>query len=170
MNNVAEHAIPWPIAARPRVRRRAATPAKRRFHCRDARWPAVAAALDGLRAARRCSIRIVDAACGTGELLLCAVRHARALGFTAIEARGIDAAPALVDRARAAAAGVRDPGIGITFETADLVAALSEETDLPADILVWHGGKGCDATVGRAVAAAGRTLIADPADADGVRA
>lgn len=166
MNNVAEHAIPRPVAPRHRV----APLVPRSLRCRDARWPEVAAALDGLRASRRCSIRIVDTACGTGDLLLCAVRHARVLGFTAIEARGIDDAPALVDRARTAAAGLHDPGIGITFETANLIDALDEEADLPADIVLWHGCKGCDATVERAIAAAGRTLIADPVDAQGVQA
>jgi SAM-dependent methyltransferase len=130
----------------------------------------VAAALAALRTRERRSVRIVDADCGAGTLLLCAVRLARRLGFTSIEARGIDHAPASIARARAAAAVMHDPAIGITFETADLVAALDDESEFPADILVWHGcAKGCDAAVENAVehavACAGRTLIADTAHA-----
>lgn len=169
MNNVAEHAIPCSTTRLP-VRRAVATPAKRGVRCSDARWPEVAAALAELRAARRCSVRIVDADCGTGALLLCAVCHARALGFTAIEALGLDDAPTLVERARAAAAIVHDPAIGITFETTDLVDALGEESDFPADIVMWHDCQGCDVAVAQAVAAAGHTLIGDPAEPAGVQA
>lgn len=166
MNNVAEHAIPLP-AARPLARRPVVSPTEQRFRCSDARWPKVAAALAALRTARRRSVRIVDANCDAGALLLCAVCHARALGFTAIEALGLDETPALVDRARAAAAIVQDPAISITFETADLVGVLGEESDFPADIVLWHSCKECDAAVAEAVAAAGRTLIGDPAQAAG---
>lgn len=107
----------------------------------DPRWPLVAAALATLRDGHRCSVRIVDADCGAGSLLLQLVRHARALGFTAIEGRGIDGSPALIGRARAAAARLSDPAIGVEFELADMVSALREEFDLPADIVIWHGGR-----------------------------
>lgn len=160
MNNLAEHTIPSPVRSSPPVR---SVPASQRFRCQDARWPDIAAALAELRAAKRYSVRIVDTDCGTGALLLCAVCHARALGFTAIEALGLDDAPALVERARAAATVLHDPAIGITFETADLVGALGGETDFPADIVVWHGCQECDAAVAQAVTAAGRMLISDPA-------
>lgn len=130
-----------------------ATPAMRRLppnpsphcvgHCvsaeRDGRWPAIADALAELREAGRYSVRIVDADCGAGALLIHAVWHARSLGFTAIEGRGIDGAPALIGRANAAAARERDPAIGLTFEVADLTQALEEEAELPADILLWSG-------------------------------
>jgi SAM-dependent methyltransferase len=161
MTNIAEHSIPGLSGMRPPERQRAAEPPPRPG-CADARWPELAAALDGLRASHRGSIRIVDADCGTGALLLCAARHARAIGFTAIEARGVDSDPALVDRARAAAAEVHDPAIGITLETGDLTDALGVEADFPADIVLWHGCDGCEAAVAEAVAAAGRRLIADP--------
>lgn len=105
----------------------------------DPRWPPVAAALASLRETGRCAVRIVDADCGAGCLLLQAMRHARALGFTAIEGRGIDGSPALIGRARTAAARLHDPAIGIVFEVADMTAALREEHDLPADIVLWHG-------------------------------
>lgn len=164
MTHVADHSIASSFF-HPAPRTREPASIRPASGCRDERWPAVAAALASLRAARRRSVRIVDADCGAGGLLLSAVRHARALGFTAIEARGIDAAPALVGRARAAAATLDDAAIGITFETAALVEALSDEADFPADIVVWHGRAGgrtgCDAEERRAVARAGHTLIAD---------
>lgn len=167
MTYVAEYGIDAPIRARPASPKRGK--AIRRAHCRDTRWPEVAAALSALRAAKRCSVRIVDADCGAGTLLLCAVRFARALGFTAIEARGIDAAPALIGRARAAAAAVRDPAIGIVFERGEPIAALGEECAFPADIVLWHGADGApDDTAIRAERAAlcaGHAVIADHASA-----
>lgn len=107
----------------------------------DPRWPAIAAALAALREQHRCAVRIVDADCGAGSLLLQTVRHARGLGFTAIEGRGIDGSPALVGRARAAATRLSDLAIGVEFELADMVTALEEEYDLPADIVLWHGSR-----------------------------
>jgi SAM-dependent methyltransferase len=127
---------------------------------RDDRWPAIAAELAALREAGRFSVRIVDADCGTGALLLAALRHARAIGFTAIEGRGIDGAPALVARARSAARRLHDPAIGVVFEVAALGAALIEEADVPADIVLWHGRS--QRSVPAAVAAAGHRVIADP--------
>ncbi|MBD8617590.1 SAM-dependent methyltransferase [Sphingomonas sp. CFBP 13728] len=143
-------------------RRRPNAPATATRPEHDDRWPAVAAALGELRLAKRRSVRIVDADCGAGTLLLRAVRHARSLGFTAIEGRGIDGAPALIGRARAAAASLDDPAIGMSFELADLRAALTEEAEFPADILL------CDNSAGRAglsvaIAAAGRVVIDHPA-------
>lgn len=125
----------------------------------DERWPAVAETLTGLRAAGRHSVRIVDADCGTGSLLLHAVRHARALGFTAIEARGIDDVPSLVEQGRSAAAGLADPAIGICFDSEDLVPTLAEEAEFPADIILWCGDPYCRTRVARAVAAAGCIVI-----------
>lgn len=160
MTHVADHVIAGPLR-RPRAPLHAARPAAAAVRCRDERWPAVAAALAALRAARRRSVRIVDADCGGGALLLCAARHARALGFTAIEARGIDRAPWRVERARASAVAIRDAAIDITFETADVVDALDAEAQFPADIVMWHGRSGTTPEEARAVACAGRMLIAD---------
>lgn len=133
----------------------------------DDRWSAIVAALAALRDAGRYSVRIVDADCGTGGLLLAALRHARTLGFTAIEGRGIDGAPSLVARATAAAARLQDPAIGVTIELGDLVTALADEADLPADIILFHRMPASDdrAAVAEAVTAAGRLVIldADPA-------
>lgn len=144
-------------------------PARSRIHegsraaAHDPRWPAIAAALMALRDRRRRAIRIVDAECGAGCLLLHTLRHARALGFTAIEGRGIGGSPALIGRARANAGRLADPAIGVVFEVADLVAALREERDFPADIVIWHGTTRGEvrAEVMDAVACAGRTLIGD---------
>lgn len=125
----------------------------------DERWPAVADALARLHAAGRYSLRIVDADCGTGDLLLRAVRYARALGFTAIEARGIDDVPSLVEQGRSTAASLHDPAIGICFETQDLATTLAEEAEFPADIILWCGEPGCRTRVARAIAAAGSIVI-----------
>lgn len=133
----------------------------------DARWDAICAALAELRRQRRRSVRIVDAECGCGTLLIAAVRHAGALGFTAIEGRGIDRAPAMIGRARAAAARLHDPSIGLSFEVGDMVDALVSEADFPADIVLWHGGRAGDGRpevrpeVHRRFAAAGERVIAD---------
>ena len=53
--------------------------------------------------------------------------HAKALGFTAIEGRGIDGSPAMIGRARVAAARLHEPAIGLTFEVADMIEALADE-------------------------------------------
>lgn len=129
----------------------------------DPRWPHLAAALADLRARHRHSVRIVDADCGCGTLLIAATRYARALGFTAIEGRGIDGAPALIARARAAAARQHDPAIGLGFDCADMAMALAAETDFPADILLCRGGAGHHPRIGALLTAAGNTVVGGPA-------
>jgi SAM-dependent methyltransferase len=137
----------------------------------DPRWPAVTAALAELREQGRFAIRIVDADCGTGCLLINAVHHARALGFTAIEGHGIDGSPALIGRARAAAYRVRDLGVGVTFEMADMAGALEAERDLLPDIVLWHDPRPDDdgPEALRALRAGGAVVICDrtPQDRDG---
>ena len=103
---------------------------------RDPRWPAVAAGLADLRERGRYAVRIDDAECGVGTLLLRAARHARTLGFTAIEAYGSDRSPALIRQARAAAARTSDPATAIVFAVADPAAA--GDLDDPADLLLCH--------------------------------
>lgn len=139
----------------------------------DARWTDICGALAALRERGRHSIRIVDADCACGTLLIEAARHARALGFTAIEGRGIDGSPAMVGRARAAAARLHEPAIGLTFEVADIVDALEREADFPADIVLWHGGRAGDDRPGvrASLFNAGDLLIAERAlPCDRVRA
>ncbi|WP_341209161.1 SAM-dependent methyltransferase [uncultured Sphingomonas sp.] len=124
---------PFPPSARPST-----LPGSRTAH-NDIRWAHICTALAALRARRRHAVRIVDADCACGTLLIEAVRHARALGFTAIEGHGIDGSPAMIGRARAAAARLHDPAIGLTFEVTDMIEALAGEADVPADIVLWRG-------------------------------
>lgn len=121
-----------------RARRRSPLPGSRTA-AHDPRWPAIRVALAGLRERGRCSVRIVDADCGAGSLLILAAHHARTLGFTAVETRGIDGSPALIARARAAAVRASAPAIGLEFFVLDVFEALRAEEDLPADILLWSG-------------------------------
>lgn len=103
---------------------------------KDRRWPAMLRKLKGLRKRGRRSIRIVDADCGTGELLIHAVRRAREMGFVAIEGRGIDSDPRLIANARRAAARQRDPAIGLVFEQGDKDRVMREEDEYPVDLLL----------------------------------
>lgn len=167
MTYFAEQELPILLRWRPPPRDRHRVRKRKSIYCKDARWPAVAKALAALHGAKRRSVRIVDTDCGAGGLLLCAVRYARTLGFTAIEARGISHVEASIRRAQAAAANLHDPAIGISFEAAELVRALDDEEDLPADIIIWHGRAPHSNAESRAVANAGRALISDPPlDAD----
>ena len=135
----------------------------------DERWPALATALAGLRERKRCSVRMVDSDCGAGCLLLHAACHARALGFTAIEARGIGGSPALIGRARAAAGRLHDPAIGTVFEVKDMLAGLRDEYDFPADIVLWRGATdAAQSAIVEALHKAGRLVIGD--DHAGARA
>lgn len=103
---------------------------------KDRRWPALIRKLKSLRKRGRRSVRIVDAHCGAGELLIAAARRARALGFLAIEGRGIDADRSLIAAARRAAAEEKDPAIGFLFEEGDAREAMREEAEFPADLLL----------------------------------
>lgn len=129
-------------------------PPTRRSPRSDARWPRIAATLDGLRLRHRRAVRIVDADCGCGTLLIEAAQYARSIGFAAIEVRGIDGAPAMIGRAKAAALRHADPAIGYRFDCTDMDEALDEEAAFPADILLCHA----------ALAGAGDVVIADPAE------
>ncbi|WP_294236203.1 SAM-dependent methyltransferase [uncultured Sphingomonas sp.] len=126
----------------------------------DPRWPAVEAALCSLRERRRRAVRIVDADCGAGGFLIAVAERARAMGFTAIEGRGIGGSPALIGRARAAALRHRDAGMGLVFERADPVDALASEREFPADIVMCHRHGG----LAPALAAAGTSVIGDPVE------
>jgi len=130
----------------------------------DPRWPRIEAALLALRASGRHAVRIVDADCGAGTLLLHALKHARQLGFTAVEGHGIDRSSLLIGRARSAARLAADPALGVDFEVADIVAALRDEQDLPADIVICHDvARDQRPEAARAVRNAGRIVIADDA-------
>jgi hypothetical protein len=148
-------------APSPKISTKTAMPgSKAAIH--DPRWPVVTAALATLRDDGRHAVRIVDADCGAGSLLLQAVHHARALDFTAIEGRGIDGSPSLIGRARAAANRCTNLAIGTTFEVADMVTALLEEHDLPADLVICHGmAKDRRPEVALALRNAARIVIGD---------
>lgn len=165
MTYLAEHAVPGPFlpssSVKPSVRQDGP------IQCSDERWHSLTSALKALRSAGRSCVRIVDCECESGSLLLCAARYARQLGFTSVEARGVDLREDRIRRARARAMRLRDPGICIGFEAGNMADVLNEEREFPADILVWHG---CpqfagmpDDEIATAAASGSRTQIADPA-------
>lgn len=160
MTNLAEHQIPRTCRARSSKRSHGAETSYAR--CNDPRWPAIVSALRVLRAANRRTVRIVDANCNDGELLLCAVCQASAMGFTAIEARGLEDSLARVARARALAACLIDPAVGISFDATDPVSALIEEGDFPADIVIAHQDALSDARTASLLQCAGRMVIVEP--------
>ena len=125
----------------------------------DRRWPMIVRKLVALRRRHRFSIRIVDTDCGDGALLIETARRARALGFVAIEARGIDPDPARIATARRDAVAASDPAIGFTFEAGDPGAALREEADFPADLLFYEGQEGRADAISAMAIAAGRTVL-----------
>ncbi|WP_130327116.1 methyltransferase domain-containing protein [Sphingomonas sp. BK036] len=130
----------------------------------DQRWPRIEAALLALQSSGRHAVRIVDADCGAGTLLLHALGHARQLGFTAVEGHGIDRSSLLIGRARSAARRAADPALGVDFEVADIVAALRDEQDLSADIVICHDlARYRRPEAVRALRNAGRIIIADDA-------
>lgn len=147
-------------------RRRRTTPSEpgSRTAKGDPRWARIAAELAALRERHRCAVRIVDADCACGALLIEAALYARTLGFTAIEGLGIDGSPAMVGRARAAAARLHDPAIGLQFGCVDMEQALAQEADFPADIVLCHAKRIGDDRPGiaRALAAAAILVIGDP--------
>lgn len=125
----------------------------------DRRWPAVRRRIKALRERGRRSIRIVDAGCGAGELLIAAARYARTLGFVAIEGRGIDDDPRRIAHARQAATGQDDPAIGLVFERREVGSVLREECEFPVDLLLCPTpGARKRALADLAQAAAGVTL------------
>jgi SAM-dependent methyltransferase len=92
-------------------------------------------ALAELRFGGRRSIRMLDLGCGSGERLLRAAAHARALGFVAIEGRGVDLSALRIRLARRHARREADPSTGLVFDLADPIAALAAEHDGAADLV-----------------------------------
>ncbi len=125
------------------------------------------AVLGDLRAQRRRAIRIVELGCGDGHWLIRTALRARALGFTAIEGRGIDQDPACIAAANAEALAHPDLAIGLTFEVGSFGEALEGERDTACDIILCLGdtldrvGPGAMPLVARAmVDCAGAAVIA----------
>jgi SAM-dependent methyltransferase len=128
-------------------------------------WERISLRLSDLHQRGRHALRIVEVGCGRGEWLMRTVARARELGFTAIEARGIDSAPDLIADARASAARFMDATVGIGFEVADAATGLASEADNPADLVLCLDGalnrmpRAVNADVARSLAAAGTDLI-----------
>lgn len=101
---------------------------------------AVERALLRLRHEGRRAIRIVDVDCGTGRRLARVVRRARALGFTAVEARGCAASREAAAVAARTGARRPDPGVGWTFDAEAADAALAaERAGHDADLILAPG-------------------------------
>ena len=97
-------------------------------------WARLDAILIRLRTAGRYAIRILDAGCGPGTWLLRLAVRARDLGFTAIDVRGFDVSPKMIELANRRTSLADDPHIGIRFDVADIVDALDEEEDGSYDL------------------------------------
>jgi SAM-dependent methyltransferase len=103
----------------------------------DRRWPMIVRKLTALRRRGRRSLRVIDVRCGAGDLLFAVARQARALGFVAIEGRGVDPDAAKIGAAAAACRRHRDPASDFIFEQGDGRAALREEAEFPADFVLY---------------------------------
>lgn len=88
----------------------------------------------------RRAIRILDAGCGPGTWLLRLMVRARDMGFTAIEGRGIDISPAMIDLARARSDVASDAHIGVRFDVGDILDALDDEDERSFDIVLCLNG------------------------------
>ncbi len=128
-------------------------------------WERIDTALRDLRARRRHAIRILDLSCGDGHWLIRTARRARALGFTAIEGRGVDRDPAAIAGATRAAQAHSDLAIGLTFEVGSLGDVLEEERDNACDIVLCLGdaldrvGPGAMPLVARALIDCAHTTV-----------
>lgn len=95
----------------------------------------IEAELHELRLGGRRSIRMLDLGCGSGERLLHAAKHARALGFVAIEGRGVDLSPLRIRHARQQARVDAHPSTILQFDMAEAIQALAAEHDGAADLI-----------------------------------
>lgn len=97
---------------------------------------AVEAVLRHLRDEGRRAIRIVDLDCGSGRRLVRVARRARALGFVAVEARGCARTRAEAAAAARSAGHRDDAAIGLSFDLIEAEAALAEEVEQGADLVL----------------------------------
>jgi SAM-dependent methyltransferase len=89
-------------------------------------WDAIEIALRGMRAGGKETLKVLDLGCGPGTWLRRAVTRARQLGFTHIEALGLDIATVQLQRARIHARALAEQeGIAIRFERGDLRGRLA---------------------------------------------
>jgi SAM-dependent methyltransferase len=103
-------------------------------------WTRLDAMLIRMWTQGRRAIRILDLGCGPGTWLLRLAVRARDLGFSAIDGRGIDVAPAMVDLARSRLRYAYDPSIGLRFEIGDMIDALLDEDEGSFDIVLCLNG------------------------------
>ncbi len=89
-------------------------------------WARIDRYLTRLRAAGHLTLDILDAGCGPATWLRRTVLRARALGFEAVRAKGIDLSSEMIALARANLADIRDPGVTLQLEVADLTHALPD--------------------------------------------
>lgn len=130
-------------------------------------WQRIEAALVELRLQGRRTIRILDLGCGPGTWTLRTALRARALGFEAVEARGVDLSAGLIALAHDSAGAARGPGLAIDFAVEDLEAALALEAVRSCDlILCLYGvlnhlprGRHADLAHGLARAANGPVIL-----------
>lgn len=122
----------------------------------DIRWTDVKRQLDRLHHQHRHAVRILDVDCGCGDLLIAAVRYASAIGFVAIEGKGVERSPAAIAHARTTARQCRDCAIGLEFMVQDAEAALADEADFPPDIVLANSRSETEPLL----AAAGACVIA----------
>lgn len=109
-----------------------------------------------LRDQGRRAVHIVALGCGDGLCLTRVAMRASALGFVAIDAHGCDCDRDQIARARAAAATIHDPRIGLAFDIVADTDALADEEASGADILIYPeptDAVGMDAPPGQCPAA-----------------
>lgn len=81
------------------------------------------------------AVRMLDLDCADGSRLLGAAETARALGFVAIEGRGVSLWTAGIRHARRQAEIDAHPSTSLVFEIAEPIAALASEHDGAADLI-----------------------------------
>ncbi|HEY8065804.1 MAG TPA: class I SAM-dependent methyltransferase [Methylosinus sp.] len=96
-------------------------------------WSILDGKLRALRSSGARSVRILDLGCGPGTWLCRVVMRASELGFTSIQARGIDIAETQVRRASARGRRLAIAGLELAFESGD-ICAQQPEASLSVDL------------------------------------